>query len=301
MNKAHQYCKKKTAESKSSFYYSFLFLPPLKQKAMRAIYAFCREVDDIVDESKDPHVAEIKLKWWIDEVNRIYKGNPIHPVGCAIKDLLPIFNFKKHIFLEIIEGMFMDLSHKGYETFSDLKLYCYKVASTVGLLSLNIFGYTNKKTVLYAKYLGVAFQLVNIIRDVGEDAKRGRIYIPKDELKRFKVSEKDLLENKNKFKNDNLANENFKKLMDYQAARAQNFYKKALSLLSIEDRPNQKCALIMSEIYFELLNKIIKSNYNVLNKRISLNPIKKICLAYKSARKESKHIKKHKEHKEHSD
>lgn len=283
MNKsAHQYCKQKTKKSKSSFYYSFMFLPPLKQKAMCAIYAYCREIDDIVDDNKDPVIAKIKLNWWIDEVNRIFKGNPIHPIGYAIKDLLKIFDFKKNILLEIIDGMLMDTYKKKYNTFSDLKSYCYKVASTVGLLSLEIFEYKNERTLEYAENLGIAFQLVNIIRDVGEDAKRGRIYIPEDELHKFNVSEKELLLNQIKNK------ENFINLMDFQAKRAKKYYQMALDILPKEDRPNQKSALIMANIYFELLNKIIKLNYNVLNNRISLNPLHKIFTACKCAKRESK-------------
>lgn len=278
----HQYCKEKTSKSGSSFYYSFLFLPEDKRQAMTAIYAFCREVDDIVDDCTDADVANTKINWWIGEVEKIYSGTPEHPISIAIKSLLDKFNLQKNLFLEILQGMQMDLKYHGYKTFSDLKLYCHCVASTVGLLSAEIFGYKNIKTLDYARNLGLCLQMINIIRDVGEDASRGRIYLPEEDLSLFDITPEQILNNdiKNKTK--------FIRLMDYQVNRAKGFYQKAIVALPKEDRKLQKPGLIMANIYLNLLDKIVKKQYPVLNTRVKLMPINKLWIAFKSNRFENK-------------
>ena len=184
-----EYCQEKTARSGSSFYYSFLFLEPQQRKAITALYAFCREVDDVVDECSDPNLARIKLQWWRDDLDKVFNGTPQHPVNQALISPIQQFNLPKEHFLEIIDGMEMDLELHRYESFRDLALYCHRVAGVVGLMSAEIFGYKDRKTLKYANELGIAFQLTNILRDVKEDASRGRIYIPLDELERFGVSE----------------------------------------------------------------------------------------------------------------
>ena len=188
-----QYCQQKTAKSGSSFYYSFKFLTPQKRDAITALYAFCREVDDIADECTELHIAQTKLSWWRTEIENLYLGKPQHPVSKALLPNIATYQLDSQHFIEIIDGMEMDLNFNRYEDFEQLQLYCYRVASVVGLLSAQIFGFSNLKTLTYATDLGMAFQLTNIIRDVGEDARRNRIYLPLDELERFSVTEDDIL------------------------------------------------------------------------------------------------------------
>ncbi|MFM8758914.1 MAG: presqualene diphosphate synthase HpnD, partial [Methylophilaceae bacterium] len=211
-----QYCQEKAAASGSSFYYSFLFLPTAKRQAITALYAFCREVDDIADECQDIQTAYTKLNWWRDEITRLYAGQPQHPVSHALSPAIKQYQLAQELFMEIIDGMQMDLEQDRYQNFSQLQLYCYRVASVVGLLSAEIFGYQNRKTLKYAHDLGLAFQLTNIIRDVGEDARRGRIYLPLDEMAQFGVSETDILHGHQ--------SEKIQALMEYQISRAQQLY-----------------------------------------------------------------------------
>jgi phytoene synthase len=277
MDTADQYCQEKTAKSGSSFYYSFLFLPPEQQTAIMAVYAFCREVDDIVDECTDKEVAQKKLAWWHTEIDRVFSNTPEHPVGKALANIKDRFTLKKHLFEEILQGMSMDLAYQGYQTFDDLKLYCHCVASAPGLLAAEIFGYQNPNTLEYAKNLGVAFQLVNIIRDVGEDAGRGRIYLPEDELAHFSLTPQDILEKK--------YTQNFQDLMQYQATRARSYYQKALLVLPETDKYHQKSGIIMAEIYFALLTEIEKLKFQVLHQRVSLTPLRKLWIAWKTKRR----------------
>ena len=173
-----QYCQQKASQSGSSFYYSFLFLPPARRRAITALYAFCREVDDVVDECTDVDIARTKLAWWRTEVAALYAGTARHPVAQALTNVVTPFNLPQTRLLEIIDGMEMDLNFNRYQDFKQLQLYCYRVAIVVGLLSAQIFGFNNRKTLKFAHDLGMAFQLTNIIRDVGEDARRNRIYLP---------------------------------------------------------------------------------------------------------------------------
>jgi phytoene synthase len=269
-----QYCQDKTAASGSSFYYSFFFLPADKRRAMTALYAFCREVDDVVDECTDEHVARTTLNWWREEVTAIYTGKPQHPVGQALAPIVQQFNLPQEHFLELIDGMEMDLAQHRYADFKSLQLYCYRVASVVGLLSVEIFGYQDRLTLKYAHDLGIAFQLTNIIRDVGEDARRNRIYLPMDELTRFNVPAADIL--------SGTESENFQKLMAFQIERAQRFYDQALAQLPAIDRKPQRTGLIMSAIYRTTLNELVASGCHVLKERLSLTPRLKLWLALKT-------------------
>lgn len=269
-----QYCQEKCAASGSSFYYSFLFLPPERRQAIMALYAFCREVDDVVDECNDISLASTKLAWWRQEVERIGEGNPQHPVGQALKNVAPGINLPKEQLLEIIDGMEMDLQQSRYLDFKGLSLYCYRVASVVGLLAAEIFGYQDRQTQKYAHDLGMAFQLTNIIRDIGEDARRGRIYIPVDELQQFNVTAKDILDGK--------YSDNFTALMQFQYERAQKYYEQAFAQLPAIDRKNQRPGLIMAAIYRTLLAEIKDENFRVLHQRISLPPMRKLWLAAKT-------------------
>ena len=270
------YCRKKAAQSGSSFYYSFLFLPEAAKQAIIAVYAFCREVDDIVDNGTDKAIAEQKLLFWHSEIENVYAGNPQHPVGKALLTALKQFDLKKILFQEILQGMQMDLQYQGYQTFEDLRLYCHCVASTVGLLAVEIFGIQNPQTLEYARNLGTALQLVNIIRDVGEDAKRGRIYIPEEELNRFSVPSNALATQQ--------YSENFSALMQFQSVRARTYYEKALQSLAPNEQYNQRSGLIMAKIYFCLLDEIEKSNFQVLHQRIALTPLRKLWIAWRTSR-----------------
>ncbi|HMV17156.1 MAG TPA: presqualene diphosphate synthase HpnD [Zoogloea sp.] len=271
MTDFHQYCQDKAAASGSSFYYSFLFLPPERRRAITALYAFCREVDDVVDECNDPQVAQAKLDWWREEVHRVFDGAPHHPVGLALKDIASHFNLPREQLLEIIDGMQMDLVQTRYLDWKALHLYCYRVASVVGLLSAEIFGYTERQTLKYAHDLGLAFQLTNIIRDVGEDARRGRIYLPVDELQRFNVPAHEILEAR--------YSENFRSLMAFQAQRARGLYEQAFAQLPAADRKAQRPGLIMAAIYRSLLDEIEADGFQVLDRRTSLTPLRKIWIA----------------------
>jgi len=267
----HDYCQDKAAKSGSSFYYSFMFLPPERRQAITALYAFCREVDDVVDECHDLSLAQTKLEWWRQEVGRVYGGTPTHPVGHALKDVIKGFRLPQEQLLEIIDGMAMDLSQTRYLDFKGLQLYCYRVASVVGLLAAEIFGYQDRQTLKYAHDLGLAFQLTNIIRDVGEDARRGRIYLPIEDLQRFEVPAKDLLEAR--------YSDAFRELMAFQAERAEKFYDQAFAQLPAIDRKAQRPGLVMAAIYRTLLREIARDGFLVLDRRTSLTPLRKVWLA----------------------
>ncbi len=271
---ADQYCQQKAAASGSSFYYSFLFLPPERRRAITALYAFCREVDDVVDECTDAQVARAKLAWWRLEIGKLFAGKPNHPVTHALAVHLNEFAIKQEHLNEIIDGMEMDLTQTRYLDFAGLERYCYHVASAVGLLAAGIFGYTNPRTLDYAKNLGTAFQLTNIIRDVGEDARKNRIYLPMDELQRFNVTAKEVLEAR--------YSENFRNLMAFQARRAGEFYDRAMAALPAEDRRAQRAGLIMAAIYRATLREIEREGFQVLTQRTSLTPIRKLWLAWKT-------------------
>lgn len=279
-----EYCQEKAAGSGSSFYYSFLFLPPEKRKAITALYAFCREVDDIVDEYNERDIAVTKLQWWRNEIENLFNNQPQHPVTKALKPHIKTFNLAQEYFQEIIDGMEMDLTQVSYPTFKDLSLYCYRVASAVGLLSVEIFGYEDRNTVKYAHNLGMAFQLTNILRDIHEDLMRGRIYIPEEEMKRFGVSTQDFHHPK--------TNNQLQELLRFQIKRAREYYKIAFECLPDCDRYSQRCGLIMAEIYLKLLDEIEQDNYRILEHRIRLTPLRKLWLAWKTARREKLNYKK---------
>lgn len=274
----HDYCQQKVAESGTSFYYAFLFLPPEKRQAIHALYAFCREVDDVVDECEDPGIAAAKLSWWRQEVALLESAadqpQPTHPVMLALQEVRRQFDLPLEYFNEIIDGMAMDLEYSRYPDFKSLSLYCYRVAGVVGLLSAEIFGVTDRKTLRYATELGTALQLTNIIRDVGEDARRGRIYLPVDELQRFNVPAADIMN----------ARETpaFVALMQFQGERAQSYYDKALASLPAADRSAQRPGLIMAAVYRTLLDEISKDGYQVLKQKTALPPLRKLWLALKT-------------------
>lgn len=267
-----EYCQQKAAQSGSSFYYSFLFLTPDRRRAITALYAFCREVDDTVDECTDITIARTKLVWWRKEVSAMMSGEPTHPVTKALQPHMAIYALESEHLMAIIDGMEMDLDQNRYLDFIGLQKYCWHVASVVGILSAKIFGASSPQTLQYAEKLGLAFQLTNIIRDVGEDARKGRIYLPVNELQQFNVTAADILNARH--------SDNFEKLMQFQAARAQKLYDEAFALLPKEDRRAQRPGLIMAAIYRAVLNEVERDGFHVLNQRISLTPIRKLWLAW---------------------
>jgi phytoene synthase len=273
-----QYCQDKAAKSGSSFYYSFRFLPTQQRQAIIALYAFCREVDDTVDEIEDTDIARAKLAWWREEIQRTFQGTASHPVGLALQSSLQNFALHEEYFMEIIDGMAMDLDQFSYAEFKHLALYCHRAASVVGLLSVEIFGYKDRLTLKYAENLGMALQLTNIIRDVREDAQRGRIYLPQDELQQFNVKSDDLLALK--------SSPELIELLKFQTARAKQYYQQALQILPEHDRYTQRTGLIMAAIYEATLVEIEKDNFQVMQHRVSLTPIRKLWIAWRIARKE---------------
>jgi 15-cis-phytoene synthase len=246
-----EYCQQKAAQSGSSFYYSFLFLPPPRRRAITALYAFCREVDDVVDEVVDPAVARAKLAWWRQEVAQIHVGKPQHPVAQALVSVVRDFALPEAHLQTVIDGMAMDLENAGYLDFATLERYCHRVAGVVGLMSASIFGYTDPATLGYARDLGIAFQLTNICRDVGEDARRGRIYLPQEDLTRFGVAPSSLLRAE--------YGEAFAELMAFEVDRAREWYARALAQLPAADRRAQRTGLIMAGIYQTLLTEIARA------------------------------------------
>jgi 15-cis-phytoene synthase len=275
----HDYCQAKAVASGSSFYYSFRFLPPERRRAITAFYAFCREVDDVADECRDTALARSKLAWWRDEIGRLYAGVPEHPVTQALREAIGPYSLPQEAFEQIIDGMEMDLDFQpgqplGYADFKSLRLYCHRVAGVVGEVAASIFGMTDRTTLKYANKLGLAFQLTNIIRDVGEDARRGRIYLPADELAQFGVTAADLIQAR--------ISDNFRQLMSFQCERALQTYDEAMALLPTADRKAQRPGLIMAAIYRTLLEEIRADGFQVLDRRTSLTPLRKLWLAWRT-------------------
>jgi len=269
-----QYCQQKAAASGSSFYYAFLFLPPQRRRAITALYAFCREVDDVVDEATDLQLAQTRLAWWRAEIGRMFAGDPQHPVTRALAPALAPFGIDAARLNEIIDGVEMDLTQSRYLDFAALERYCYRVASVVGMLAAGIFGYRDARTLDYAHDLGIAFQLTNIIRDVGEDARRNRIYLPMEDLKAYGVTAADITGAR--------YSDAFAELMRFQARRAGKFYDRALAALPDPDRRAQRPGLIMAAIYRALLAEIERDGFRVLSERVSLTPLRKLWLAWKT-------------------
>ncbi len=268
-----QYCQDKAAGSGSSFYYSFMALGKNQRKAIIALYAFCREIDDVVDNPGEEQIKAIKLQWWRDEISRLFDSQAQHPVSRALTPVLEQFDLPEEYFLEIIDGMEMDLHNHRYGSFKSLNLYCYRVAGVVGLMAAEIFGYTDRHTLKYARDLGTAFQLTNILRDVHEDAQRGRIYLPNEDLQRFSVTEEDILAGR--------ASGNFQQLMQFECERAQQYYRSAFAHLPEQDRYKQRCGLIMAAIYHAVLDKMEKNHFPP-NSRMRLSSGHKLWLALRT-------------------
>ena len=262
-------CASITRKSSSNFYYAFKLLPAQRRRALCATYAFCRFIDDIADDERvrDPALL---LERWREELHRVYGGNPTRAISRALADSVQRFSIPRRYFEEIIDGVEMDLEHKRYRTFEELRLYCYRVASAVGLVCIEIFGYRNPQTRTYAENLGIAFQLTNIIRDVREDGDRGRIYLPLEDLERFDVRQEEVLGGRH--------SERFERLMEFEAQRARKFYGLAESALAPEDRVSLLAAEAMRMIYSALLRRIEKSRYRVMDGKLRLSAPHKLLL-----------------------
>ncbi len=267
------YVQQKAAASGSSFYYAFLFLPKPRRAAITAFYAFCREIDDVVDDMVEPSVAHSKLAWWQAEVAKSFAGQPSHPVMQSLMPLVAGYAIEQRHLQAVIEGCQMDLNQTRYLDYPALQRYCHLVAGVVGEVAANIFGQTQAATTEYAHKLGLALQLTNIIRDVGEDALRGRIYLPLSELQRFEVKANEILQRQYSGR--------FTALMAFQAARAHALYDEALAMLPPPDRRAQKPGLMMASIYRTLLREIERDQFAVLHQRVSLTPLRKMWLAWK--------------------
>nr|WP_314054027.1 presqualene diphosphate synthase HpnD [uncultured Neisseria sp.] len=273
---ALDYCHQKAAESHSSFLSGFRFLSVEKRNAITVLYAFCRELDDVVDGCTNPNVAQITLNWWRSDLEKVFNNEmPEHPVHQALKDIQANFDLPKNEFEALIDGMQMDLEQARYGSFDELKLYCHRVAGVVGCLIARILGFSNPKTLEYADKMGLALQLTNIIRDVGEDARQGRIYLPIEEMQKFDVPANVIMQCK--------PTDNFAKLMQFQVNRARETYREAMLLLPAEDKKSQKVGLIMAAIYYALLNEINRDGaQNVLTYKIAIPSPRKKRIALKT-------------------
>lgn len=259
-------------ESKSSFYYAFNLLPEEKREAMNIVYAFCRKTDDIVDETSEASdVKYEKLRKWRIEFEKAFSGHSEFQLLNKLGKTISRFNIPLDPFFELIKGMEMDLQKDRYKSFDDLQLYCYRVASTVGLMCIEIFGYKNPSTRDFAIDLGIALQLTNILRDVSKDAEKGRIYLPEEDLKRFNYSESELMKK--------VYNNQFKELMIYETGRAKQYFNSATAHLDLDDKKTMFAARAMQHIYYKMLEKIIAADYDVFNNNIKVSKIEKISIA----------------------
>ena len=277
-----EYCRQQAAQSGSSFYYSFLFLPPAQRDAITALYAFCRAVDDVVDNATDPGVAATKLSWWRGEVDRMagLDSNilPSHPIAIALQAPAAQFGIKAVELKEIIAGMEMDLHQRSYVDDEALGVYCWRVAGVVGVLSARIFANGSDHLRDYASHMGQALQRINIIRDVGEDAQRGRVYVPVSLLSQHGLSVQYILDGVAKTSK----NKGFQAVMADSAELARQHLALALKSLPAADIRAQRAGLIMARVYASLLLEIERSQYPVLSQRVSLTPLRKFSLAWRT-------------------
>jgi phytoene synthase len=264
--------KEISKKSKSSFYYAFNLLPEEKRDAMNTVYAFCRKTDDIVDENSDStDVKYEKLRKWRIEFEKSFSGHSEFALLNKLGTTISNFNIPLDPFFELIKGMEMDLQKDRYKSFDDLQLYCYRVASTVGLMCIEIFGYKHPSTKQFAVDLGIALQMTNILRDIGKDAKNGRIYLPQEDLIKFNYTEKEIL--------SLIYNNNFRDLMIYESSRAKQYFNSATANLDLDDKKTMFAARAMQHIYYKMLENIIAANYDVFNNDIKVSKFEKAGIA----------------------
>ncbi len=264
------YCRDLTRRSGSSFYYAFRFLPPVQRDALYAVYGFCRAVDDAVDESSADEAPRLVAEWRA-ELDRCYRGLPLHPVTTALAGSLEHFPIPRTALEAIVDGVEMDLHRSRYETFAELELYCRRVASAVGLAAIEIFGYRSLSTRDYAVATGLALQLTNILRDLGEDAERDRVYLPLEDLDRFGVPEREL--------RLGVYNRSFRALMAFECERARGYYRAAERELAPEDAASLRPAEIMRRTYERVLDRIVEEEYQVFGRKVGLSRGRKLLLA----------------------
>lgn len=264
--------KEISRQSKSSFYYAFNLLPSAKRDAMNTVYAFCRQTDDIVDEGNDPDSLKYeKLRKWRNELEKSFSGKSEYLILNKLSSIIQKFNIPLEPFFELLKGMEMDLQKNRYLTFDDLQLYCYRVASTVGLMCVEIFGYKHNSTRDFAVNLGIALQLTNILRDIKKDAEAGRIYLPQEDLKKFNYNESDIL--------NQTYNSNFKEMMKYESDRAKEYFDKATRCLNLEDKSAMFAARAMQHIYYKVLGKIVDADYDVYNNNVNVSTFQKVGIS----------------------
>jgi phytoene synthase len=264
--------KEISKKSKSSFYYAFNLLPEEKRDAMNTVYAFCRKTDDIVDENSDSADLKYeKLRKWRIEFEKSFSGHSEFALLNKLGKTISNFNIPLDPFFELIKGMEMDLQKDRYKSFDDLQLYCYRVASTVGLMCIEIFGYKNPSTKQFAVDLGIALQMTNILRDIGKDAKNGRIYLPQEDLIKFNYTEQEIL--------SLIYNDNFKDLMIYESNRAKQYFNSATANLDLDDKKTMFAARAMQHIYYKMLENIIAADYDVFNNDIKVSKFEKVGIA----------------------
>jgi phytoene synthase len=268
------YCKDKTRNSGSSFFYAFLFLPGDQRRAIMALYAFCREVDDIADEVSDQQVALSKLAFWRKEISNVFSGQPQHPVGKELNWARQHYPMDEELLVEILDGMQMDIMHQAIRKPADLSLYAYRVAGAVGLLSIEIFGYKHRRSRDFATSLGEALQLTNILRDVAEDARIGRIYLPQSDRIRYKIGNQE-------FK-DGTMSEGMQQLLTEYGEKAEAAFQKALAYLPDGDRESLRPSLLMASIYYAYLQKLKRVDYNVWKQPLRILPVRKIWIAWRA-------------------
>jgi phytoene synthase len=262
-------CHRLTRKARSSFYYPLLLLPGRKREALMAVYAFCRRADDLVD---DPASAgDEGIESWREELDRCYEGRPGHPITRSLCRIIQRYPIPKEHFEELLRGVEMDTVRNRYDTFEDLYPYCYRVASTVGLISIEIFGYRDPATRQYAVDLGVALQLTNILRDIPTDAGRNRIYLPGEDLDRFGCTEKTILHG--------MRTEAFRALMHFQCDRARTYYRKAWESFPARDRGALVAAEAMGRIYYSLLRGIERREYDVYSEKVTVPRLHKVGAA----------------------
>lgn len=264
--------KEISKKSKSSFYYAFNLLPEDKRDAMNTVYAFCRKTDDIVDENSDSTDLKYeKLRKWRIEFEKSFSGHSEFALLNKLGTTISNFNIPLDPFFELIKGMEMDLQKDRYKSFDDLQLYCYRVASTVGLMCIEIFGYKHPSTKQFAVDLGIALQMTNILRDIGKDAKNGRIYLPQEDLIKFNYSEQEIM--------SLVYNDNFRDLMIYESSRAKQYFNSATANLDLDDKKTMFAARAMQHIYYKMLENIIAADYDVFNNEIKVSKFEKVGIA----------------------
>jgi phytoene synthase len=268
---AYRYCEEVTQRSGTSFSAAFWMLPKSKRRALHAIYAFCRLADDIADEPKLGADRTLLLKRWREELDGAYRGKATHPVGIALGDAVHRFRLPENLFVDLLAGIEFDLAGEPIENFDDLRHYCYRVASTVGLLVVRVIGFRNPQTLEYAETLGIAVQLTNILRDIGHDASSGRVYLPREELDRFGVTVADLEKGS--------MTEGLQSMLNHYADRARRYYGHADRLLPSEDRRVLRPAQAMGRIYRTLLNELEQQNFPCFDEPLRLPRYRRLAIA----------------------